>query len=131
MELLFKTKRMEELLNITPDVEKAVKSSGVGSGVAFVFAPHATAGIILNEFEPNLGKDFESSFSRLFPKADYAHNKIDDNAEAHLKSAFVGQSVAIPVEGGALSLGTWQSVILCEFDGPRERRVTVKVVEGK
>ncbi|MDD5317996.1 MAG: secondary thiamine-phosphate synthase enzyme YjbQ [Candidatus ainarchaeum sp.] len=129
-ELRFKTKKKTGLLDITGDVGKAVSGSGVKSGICLVFAPHATAAIILNESEPNLSEDFEAAFARLFPPGAYAHNRIDGNAEAHLKSGFAGAGACIPVENGALALGTWQSVLLCEFDGPRERRVIVKVVES-
>lgn len=131
MEFCVRTRKKTELLDITSEVERTISSSGVESGACLVFVAHATAGVIINEFEPNIASDFAGSFARLFPEAEYAHNRIDGNAESHLKSGFAGPSVTIPVEGGALALGRWQKIILCEFDGPRGRRVMVKVIACK
>lgn len=128
MEFAAQTSSQKELIDITGQVSAAVAKSGIRDGICLVYAPHATAGIIINEFEPNIRRDFESIFECLFPKEDWAHNRIDDNAEAHLKSGLIGCERTIPVENGSLLLGTWQRILLCEFDGPRERRVVVKVV---
>jgi len=128
MEFSIRTSKSRDLVDITGEVEKAVSKAGIKDGICLVHVPHATAGIIVNEFEPNIKCDYEAMFERLFPPSDYRHNMIDDNAQAHLKSAFVGPGVSLPVGGGRLELGTWQRLILCEFDGPRERRVIVKVV---
>lgn len=128
MELSIRTSRQKEMLDITPQAEQAVAKSGAKEGICLVYLPHATAGIIINEFEPNIESDFLSAFERLFPKGNWRHNEIDDNAEAHLKSGFAGPGECIPIEGGRLALGTWQRVLLCEFDGPKNRRVIVKVI---
>jgi secondary thiamine-phosphate synthase enzyme len=99
--------------------------------VCTVFAAHATAGITLNEnADPNIGVDFLSALRKLIVEHDgWLHDRIDDNAAAHIKSALVGPSVSIPVEDGKLALGTWQDVFFCEFDGPRSsRNVIVTIV---
>ena len=128
MEFTIRTSKDRDLLDVTEEVLRAASKGGVKDGVCLVYVPHATAGIIVNEFEPNIAHDFTQMFERLFPPGDYRHNMIDDNAQAHLKSGFVGPGASIPVTAGRLDLGTWQRIILCEFDGPRERRVIVKVV---
>ena len=115
-----------QLLDLTDNVAALVK--GVKEGICLVYLPHATAGIIVNEYEPNLEQDFMEFFSKLAPKSkEWKHNKIDDNAEAHLKSALASPSATVPVADGKLVLGTWQRILLCEFDGPRQRRVVVAV----
>jgi len=122
-----KTSGQHQIVDITRIVEKAVDESGVEEGICLVHLPHATAALIIGECEPNLERDYARFFSEFVPKSDYGHNSIDDNAEAHLKSAFFGSGKAIPVSGGKLALGTWQSIMLCEFDGPRARTVQVVV----
>ena len=118
-----------QLLDLTDSVAALVK--GVKEGICLVYLPHATAGIIVNEYEPNIEQDFLEFFSKLVPKsAEWKHNKIDDNAEAHLKSALAGPSATVPVADGKLVLGTWQRILLCEFDGPRRRRFQVQVVSA-
>ncbi|MEM3399401.1 MAG: secondary thiamine-phosphate synthase enzyme YjbQ [Candidatus Micrarchaeia archaeon] len=121
------TKRQIELIDITDKVGEIVVKSGVKEGVCLVYVPHATAAIIINEFEPNIAQDYLEFFEKFVPKGPYKHNMIDDNAEAHMKSAFFGAGKCIPVSGGKIALGTWQSIILCEFDGPRTRTVHVQV----
>lgn len=130
MEFQIQTKRKIELIDVTEKVREAVHKSKVTSGICLVYAPHATAAITINEFEPNLEDDFEKIFKHLIPVLEYSHNKIDDNAEAHLRSSLFGCGKSIPIENGELVLGTWQRIIFCEFDGPRSRRVNVTVAEG-
>lgn len=124
MEFFVETKKSREIVDITDMVKGALKGN-VKEGVCIVYAPHATAGIIINEYEPNLERDFLNFFESFVPKGDYEHNKIDDNAEAHMLSAFFGSGKVVPVAGGRLVLGTWQRILLCEFDGPRKRRIVV------
>ena len=128
MEFSIRSSRQKDIIDITDLVGESVRKSKIQDGICLVFAPHATAGIIINEFEPNIKQDFETVFDKLFPAASYRHNSIDDNAQAHLKSGIVGSGRTVPVDGGSLLLGTWQRILLCEFDGPRERRIVVKVV---
>ena len=120
-----------EVLDITEEVKNVVAASGITAGVCAVYTPHATAAITINENDdPNIGVDFLSALRKLIIEHDgWLHDRVDDNAAAHIKSALIGPSESIPVSGGRLVLGTWQNVFLCEFDGPRaERRVVVTVV---
>lgn len=127
--ITIQTNRQREIINITSEVRKAVSESKVREGICLVFTPHATAAIMLNEFEPNIASDYLKFFEKIVPKSsEWKHNVIDDNAEAHLLSAFVGPSATIPISNGELVLGTWQSILLCELDGPRNRRVVVQIV---
>jgi secondary thiamine-phosphate synthase enzyme len=120
-----------EVLDITEEVNNVVAASGITAGVCAVYTPHATAAITINENDdPNIGVDFLSALRKLIIEHDgWLHDRVDDNAAAHIKSALIGPSESIPVSGGRLVLGTWQNVFLCEFDGPRaERRVVITVV---
>ncbi|MFH1447551.1 MAG: secondary thiamine-phosphate synthase enzyme YjbQ [Candidatus Micrarchaeota archaeon] len=122
-----KTTRQHQIVDITRIVEEAVEESGTKEGHCLVYLPHATAAIIVGEYEPNLERDYLRFFSEFVPKSDYEHNRIDNNAEAHLKSAFFHSGKVLPVSEGKLVLGTWQSIMLCDFDGPRNRRICVVV----
>ncbi|MEM2974758.1 MAG: secondary thiamine-phosphate synthase enzyme YjbQ [Candidatus Micrarchaeia archaeon] len=119
------TKQKTDLINITDEVERIVSKSGVKEGTCLVFVPHATAGVIINENEPNIKQDILFLLERSVQNKEWAHNKIDDNAEAHLKSILVGQGKSLPIHNGKLVRGTWQEIMLCEFDGPRTRRILV------
>jgi len=122
-EFFVETRKRVEVIDITEEVEKRV-----GQGNAcLIFVPHATAAVIINEYEPNIKSDYEKFFSRL-AKGEWMHNSIDDNAEAHLLSALISPSLTVPTENGKLHLGTWQRIMLVELDGPRKRRVIVKMI---
>lgn len=128
-ELAVRTSGRVEFRDITREVEEAIGESGVRSGIAIIFTPHTTTGIFLNEDESGLKRDLEKTMERLIPeKGGYMHDEVDYNAYAHLRSIILGASLAIPVENGRPMLGTWQSIFLAEFDGPRSRRVYVKVI---
>ena len=125
------TREHHEVIDVTDQVRKIVSESGVRDGVCTVFVAHATAAITINEnADPNIGTDFLTALKKLVAEHDgWLHDRIDNNAAAHIKSALVGPSESIPIEDGRLGLGTWQNVFLCEFDGPRQgRQVTVVVV---
>ena len=117
-----------ELLDITGSVQSALRKLGDRSGACLVYVPHTTAAITVNEnADPSVGRDITSVLARLVPAgADYSHS--EGNADAHAKAALVGSSVLIPVEDGNLVLGTWQGIFFCEFDGPRNRKVLVKLI---
>lgn len=118
-----------EFRNITREVVKAVEESGVRSGIVTVFTPHTTTGIFVNEDEGGLKRDLELILGRLIPeRGGYQHDEVDYNAYAHLRSTILSPSVTIPIENGRLMIGTWQSIFLAEFDGPRERRVRIQVL---
>jgi secondary thiamine-phosphate synthase enzyme len=120
----------DAVVDITEHVRRVVSESGVREGVCTVFTRHATAAITINEnADPNIGTDFLSALKKLvIEHDDWLHDRIDNNAAAHIKSALVGPSESIPIEQGELALGTWQNVFLCEFDGPRPNRSVVVVV---
>lgn len=97
------------------------------NGTCTVFVRHTTAGVVVNEAESRLLSDVESFFADLVPDGEWEHDRIDDNAASHLRALLLGPSVTIPVADGQLDLGTWQSVLLVECDGPRTRTVSVRV----
>lgn len=96
------------------------------TGTVTVFSQHTTAGVTVNEAESNLLSDFETGLGDLIPDTGWEHDQLDGNADSHLRAMLVGPSVTVPVEDGSLALGTWQSVLLVECDGPRTRTVTVQ-----
>jgi len=101
-----------------------------GNGIAVIYTPHTTTALIVNEAESGLLEDIVEVLQKLIPKgAGYKHDRIDDNADAHLRACILGNSLVIPVENGRLVLGTWQRILFVELDGPRRRRVYVKVIE--
>lgn len=123
-----KTSRRTQLLDITEPVGKAVRESGVAEGVCYVYVPHTTAGVTINEHaDPGVASDLEGILDRLAP-AHGPYRHAEGNSDSHAKTVLVGASQIIFVAGGRLALGRWQGVFLCEFDGPRERQVRVKVV---
>lgn len=127
-ELALRTERRTQLLDVTAAVAKMVHDSGVQSGVCYVYVPHTTAGVIVNEnADPDVAADVETALARLVPKdAGYSHS--EGNADSHIKAALVGTSATIFISGSHLELGRWQGIFFCEFDGPRTRRLRVKIV---
>jgi secondary thiamine-phosphate synthase enzyme len=127
-ELKVKTFRRTQLLNVTRQVQQAVEKSRLSAGVCYVYVPHTTAAVMINECaDPDVATDLEGAFDRLIPfEGPYRHEEA--NSDSHMKSVLVGASVTILVEGGKLQLGRWQGIFFCEFDGPRERHFQVKVV---
>jgi len=113
---------------ITETLQKLVSESGVVEGTCFVFVPHTTAAVLINEnYDQGLQKDWDDFLNRLAPRdRDYHHD--DGNCDSHLKAALIGNSKSLLIEHGRLVLGRWQGVFLCEFDGPRRREVRVKIV---
>ena len=126
--LRVKTERRTQLVDVTAAVERVVAKSRVGSGVCYVYVPHTTAGVAINEHaDPDVASDLEGVFDRLVPhKGPYRH--AEGNTDSHAKAVMVGASQVIFVEDGKLVLGTWQGIFFCEFDGPRERKMFVRVV---
>jgi secondary thiamine-phosphate synthase enzyme len=127
-QLEISTKSRAELVDITAEVQRTVREHGVQSGICHVFVPHTTAGVIVNEnWDPTVRADILMELDKIVPWNDnYRH--AEGNAAAHIKASLVGSSQTIPVEDGRLVLGTWQGIFLAEFDGPRRRRVLVKLV---
>lgn len=131
MEFSITSSAGQEVIDITDQVEKYVRESECKDGVCQVFVPHATAAITVNENDdPNIGKDFLKALDRAIPqRAGYLHDQIDGNAHAHIKASLIGPSQTIPIRNGNLLLGTWQDIFLCEFDGPKERKIVVQVLQ--
>ena len=129
--LEIKTEEPVQVIDITRQVNDAVRESGVAEGICLVYTLHTTTGIIINEAESGLVADLLRRLASLAPPRDgYLHDRIDDNAHAHLQSVLLGNSRTIPVEEGCLALGTWQRVLFVELDGPRRRSVLIKVLPG-
>ena len=128
--LWFNTKNHREYINITPEVEKAVKKSGIKEGMVLVSAMHITAGVYVNDAENGLISDIDEWLEKLAPfKEDYKHHLTgEDNGDSHLKSILVHHEVVVPVTDGKLDFGTWQQVYYAEFDGRRKKRVLIKVM---
>ena len=122
------TRTRTELRDISREVQAAVDRIGVTEGIAFVYCPHTTAAVTINEnADPTVVRDFLTHLNREIPHdGDYRH--AEGNSDAHIKSILVGASRTVPVSEGKLALGTWQGIFLCEFDGPRRRRVLVTVL---
>jgi secondary thiamine-phosphate synthase enzyme len=121
------TRSRNEMVDITREVRDAVRESGVQSGLCVVYCPHTTAAITINEnADPDVVRDLLMGLEKIVP-ANWPFRHGEGNSDAHLKASLVGASQTIPVEGGALVLGTWQGIYFCEFDGPRRRKVQVRV----
>jgi len=126
-----KTKSRNELVDITSDIQTVIDESGIKNGVCYVYVPHTTAGVTINEgADPSVARDIQNTLSKLVPHSGhYLHT--EGNSDAHIKSTIAGSSQVIVIGEGKLLLGTWQSVFFCEFDGPRHRRVTVKIMSDR
>jgi secondary thiamine-phosphate synthase enzyme len=119
--------RRAQLIDITDKVAAAVESSGVADGVCHVFIPHTTAGVTINEgADPAVAGDIESHLAEIVPK-EAAFEHAEGNSDSHIKTMLSGPSCAAPVRDGKLALGQWQAIFLCEWDGPRTRKVQVGV----
>ena len=124
-----KTTNHTQMVDITAQVQNAVAKSGVKDGICMVFIPHTTAAVTINEnADPDVVRDFTMEIDKIVPWKDgYLH--MEGNSAAHLKSSMIGFSEQVIIEDGRLVLGTWQGIYFCEYDGPRRRKVIVKVIE--
>ncbi len=126
------TEKRFQAVDVTGLVEAVVQGSGVAEGLVHVFAPHTTAGVAVNEAEPGLLEDIVDYLAGLTrPGYAWKHNRVDNNAHAHLAQVTVGHDATIPVSGGRLLLGTWQRILLVEMDGPRRRKLIVTVIGSR
>ncbi len=129
-----RTSERVELVDITEEVKSEVQKSGIVNGICVISTSHTTTAIILNENETGLRHDILDFLEKLIPpSAGYRHDRIDNNADAHLKAVILGPSETIPVMGGELVLGIWQRIFFVELDGPRQRTVNIdqiKKVQG-
>ena len=131
MKSFFSTSSRREFINITPDVEIALKESGIKEGLALVNAMHITASVFINDDESGLHKDFEVWLEGLAPEkphSRYKHNGFEDNADAHLKRSIMGREVVVAITNGKLDFGPWEQIFYGEFDGKRKKRVLVKII---
>ncbi|PYX32035.1 MAG: secondary thiamine-phosphate synthase enzyme [Acidobacteria bacterium] len=128
--LTFHTKTKRAYVHITPQVESALKKSGVKDGMVLVSAMHITAGVYVNDNENGLIEDIDQWLEGLAPfKADYRHHQTgEDNGDSHLKALLIHHEVIVPITNGKLDFGTWQRIFYAEFDGQRDKRVIVKVM---
>lgn len=126
-----KTSGKTDFIDITPSVREAVQRMGVREGICFIYVPHTTAAVTINEnADPSVSKDIIMELNKIVPFQDrYQH--LEGNSPAHIKASLLGPSQAILVESGRLVLGTWQGIFFCEFDGPRSRKVYVKVMKAE
>jgi secondary thiamine-phosphate synthase enzyme len=123
-----KTKKEQEFINIISLVKEEVKKSGVKDGIAIVFVPHTTAGVTINEnADPDVVRDILYALNKKFPVND-AYLHAEGNSHAHIKASLMGSSCNVIIENGELVLGIWQGIYFCEFDGPRNRKVCIKVI---
>ncbi len=125
-----KTTTQTEFIDITHSVQEAVQKTGVGDGICIIFIPHTTAAVTINEnADPSVIQDIVMELNKIIPfKDQYRH--LEGNSPAHIKASLVGCSEFIFIESGKLVLGTWQGIFFCEFDGPRNRKVHVKVMKA-
>jgi secondary thiamine-phosphate synthase enzyme len=122
------TQKTQEMVDITAQVTEVVRQAGVRNGLCVVYVPHATAAVVINEnADPNVCQDTLDALGRMVPEGAWRHDRVDNNAAAHIKATILGPSEMVPVRDGNLQLGTWQSLMLVEFDGPRERTLIVEV----
>lgn len=125
-----KTEQPTAMFDITQEVQNVVKESKVKQGICIVFVPHTTAGITINEnADPDVVRDFMMEINKIVPFED-GYNHFEGNSAAHIKASMMGFSESIIIEDGRLLLGTWQGIYFMEFDGPRIRKVRVKIIEG-
>jgi len=125
-----KTEARAEMVDVTAEIQREVKKSGIQNGLGVAFVPHTTAGLTINEHaDPDVARDLLETLGRLAPHS-AAYRHTEGNADAHIKASLVGSSVTVLIENGKLVLGTWQGVFFCEFDGPRSRDLYVQIIKS-
>jgi len=132
-EIVIRTKKRREFINITGEVETAVTQSGVQEGLVLCNAMHITASVFINDDESGLHRDMEIWLEKLAPEnphSQYSHNGCEDNADAHLKRSVMGREVVVAITGGKLDFGPWEQIFYGEFDGMRDKRVLIKIIGG-
>lgn len=123
-----KTHNRMDIINITSEIQYIIEKHGIKTGLVNIYSKHSTSGIVINEDEPGLLKDFKNILEILIPSnKNYKHDIIDNNADSHIRSFLIGNSETIPYNG-KLELGTWQSIFFVELDGPRTRHITVTII---
>ena len=129
-ELIIPTHGQTEMVDIDAKVRSVIKESGVQEGICILWVPHTTAGVTVNEnADPDVTRDMLYEMNKVIPFRDNYHH-MEGNSAAHIKSTLFGPSLTLIIQNGNPLFGTWQSVYFCEFDGPRQRRLYIKVMEG-
>jgi secondary thiamine-phosphate synthase enzyme len=124
-----RTTRRSQIVDLTPVVERLVRDNAIRSGMTIVYVPHTTAGVTINEnADPDVKHDMLRKLDELVPKDEDYYQHGEGNSDSHVKTAMVGNSATVLIEDNKLVLGTWQGIYFCEFDGPRQRKVLVKIV---
>ena len=124
------TSERVDLVDITSQVAQEVAKSSVGTGTVTIYVPHTTCGVTINESaDPDVARDIKMHLAKLVPQ-DGGFKHYEGNSDSHIKTSMIGSSENIFIESGKLVLGTWQGIFLCDFDGPRTRKVYIKIVEG-
>ena len=130
-EFTLSTSKKQELIDITDKINAIIKKSKIKNGICNIFAAHATAAIIINEnYDPNICLDLIDALNKLIPSGIWRHDKVDGNADSHIKSAILGPSETIPIKNNKLELGRWQSVMFAELDGSRNSRKIIVTIIG-
>jgi secondary thiamine-phosphate synthase enzyme len=126
-----KTSRRTELQDVTDEIAAAVRESGCTEGICYLYVPHTTAGVLVNEGDdPAVARDIEKTLDRLIRRDD-GYDHAEGNADSHIKTALIGSSETVWIEKGQLALGRWQAIFFAEFDGPRSRDLHVKIVPDR
>ncbi|WP_213975017.1 secondary thiamine-phosphate synthase enzyme YjbQ [Tepidanaerobacter acetatoxydans] len=129
--IAIKTDRRNQMLDITSIVQKSVIESGVKSGICYILVPHTTAAVTINESaDTDVANDILETLSKLIPYKD-SYRHAEGNSDAHIKASLIGDTAMLIIEDGRLVLGTWQGIFFCEFDGPRNRNLIIKIVDDK
>ena len=127
-EITVQTNTQTQMIDLTSQIQKVVRESGVSEGLCCVFIPHTTAGVTINEnADPSVKHDIIMELNKVIPLNDH-YRHLEGNSAAHIKASIIGSSVNVPLENNHLLLGTWQGIYFCEFDGPRPRKVYVKII---
>ena len=125
-----KSRARSEMIDITSSIQKEVAESGVMEGLCVVYVPHTTAGVTINEgADPSVCDDILNKLNRLIPR-DEGYSHMEGNSDSHIKTLLTGSSVSVIIENNSLVLGTWQKIFFCDFDGPRSRKINIKIIQG-
>ena len=131
MELKVRTRNKNDVVDLTRQIAELVRQADLEHGLCHVYVPHATAAIIVNENDdPQIGQDLLTALDGLIPEGVWLHDKVDENGASHLKATILGPSETVPIQRGRLALGTWQAIMLVDFDGPRDRTAIVTLTRA-
>jgi len=121
-----------QTIDLTEKISQIVSQTNINHGLCQIFALHATAAITINEnWDPNVGKDLQNALDHLIPQGQWLHDQVDNNGAAHIKAAVIGPSETIPIKNNHLQLGQWQNIILCDFDGPKKRKIIINIIPSE